>query len=118
MSQKKRSSSHSHLTDWPDNPGPARTRWTQGRTLTCGYGLRCTGWTGRTGLPNGRLGLPSSYGPRSIRGLPGGSLPAMGPEAPDLFTRLAPVLNLGDLAAERAFYESSGYRLALEGPNE
>lgn len=58
-----------------------------------------------------------------------------------LFTRLAPVLNMSDLAAERAFYEKlglpvtyegseypdfipfllrtpSGYRLALEGESE
>lgn len=68
---------------------------------------RTEGWACRR--PMGRA---------AFEGLPGGSLPAMGPEAPDLFTRLAPVLNLGDLAAERAFYESSGYRLALEGPNE
>jgi catechol 2,3-dioxygenase-like lactoylglutathione lyase family enzyme len=72
----------------------------------------------------------------------------MSQEASDLFTRLAPVLNVRDLPAERAFYERlglpviyegpeypefigfgtesvhfgirtpSGYRLALEGPNE
>jgi hypothetical protein len=36
----------------------------------------------------------------------------MSQRAADLFTRLAPVLNVRDLAAERA------YRLALEGPNE
>lgn len=44
-----------------------------------------------------------------------GSLPAMTPEAPDLFTRLAPVLNVRDLAAERAFYESLGLPVIYEG---
>jgi predicted enzyme related to lactoylglutathione lyase len=48
--------------------------------------------------------------------LPWGSLPAMSPEAPDLFTRLAPVLNVCDLAAERAFYESLGVPVIYEGP--
>ena len=34
----------------------------------------------------------------------------------DLFTRLAPVLNVRDLAAERAFYESLGLPVIYEGP--
>jgi len=33
-----------------------------------------------------------------------------------LFTRLAPVLNVRDLAAERAFYESLGIPVTYEGP--
>jgi catechol 2,3-dioxygenase-like lactoylglutathione lyase family enzyme len=32
-----------------------------------------------------------------------------------LFTHLAPVLNVGDLAAERAFYESLGLPVTYEG---
>src|SRR5580704_10501340 len=36
--------------------------------------------------------------------------------SPDLFTRLAPVLNVSDLAAERAFYESLGFPVIYEGP--
>ena len=35
--------------------------------------------------------------------------------SPDLFTRLAPVLNVSDLAAERAFYESLGFPVIYEG---
>jgi catechol 2,3-dioxygenase-like lactoylglutathione lyase family enzyme len=34
----------------------------------------------------------------------------------DLFTRLAPVLNVRDLAAERAFYESLGLPIIYQGP--
>ena len=51
-----------------------------------------------------------------------GSLhPAAGPltlphEAADLFTRLAPVLNVRDPAAERAFYEKLGLPVIYEGP--
>jgi catechol 2,3-dioxygenase-like lactoylglutathione lyase family enzyme len=37
-------------------------------------------------------------------------------EAADLFTRLAPVLNVRDLAAERAFYEKLGLPVIYEGP--
>jgi catechol 2,3-dioxygenase-like lactoylglutathione lyase family enzyme len=33
-----------------------------------------------------------------------------------LFTRLAPVLNVSDLAAERAFYEKLGLPVIYEGP--
>jgi catechol 2,3-dioxygenase-like lactoylglutathione lyase family enzyme len=40
----------------------------------------------------------------------------MSQEAPDLFTRLAPVLNVRDLAAERAFYERLGLPVIYEGP--
>lgn len=39
----------------------------------------------------------------------------MSPPSPDLFTRLAPVLNVSDLAAERAFYESLGFPVIYEG---
>jgi hypothetical protein len=34
----------------------------------------------------------------------------------DLFTRLAPVLNVRDLPAERAMYESLGFPVIYEGP--
>ena len=34
----------------------------------------------------------------------------------ELFTRLAPVLNVRDLAAERAFYESLGLPVIYQGP--
>ena len=37
-------------------------------------------------------------------------------EASDLFTQLAPVLNVRDLAAERAFYEKLGLPVIYEGP--
>jgi catechol 2,3-dioxygenase-like lactoylglutathione lyase family enzyme len=40
----------------------------------------------------------------------------MSQEASDLFTRLAPVLNVCDLAAERAFYELLGLPVIYEGP--
>jgi catechol 2,3-dioxygenase-like lactoylglutathione lyase family enzyme len=40
----------------------------------------------------------------------------MSQEASDLFTRLAPVLNVRDLAAERAFYERLGLPVIYEGP--
>src|SRR5580698_8521203 len=40
----------------------------------------------------------------------------MTPEGPGLFTRLAPVLNVRDLAAERTFYESLGLPIIYEGP--
>jgi len=40
----------------------------------------------------------------------------MSQEAADLFTRLAPVLNVRDLAAERAFYQSLGLPVIYEGP--
>ena len=40
----------------------------------------------------------------------------MSQEAADLFTRLAPVLNVRDLAAERAFYESLGLPVIYQGP--
>ena len=36
--------------------------------------------------------------------------------ADPLFTRLAPVLNVSDLAAERAFYEKLGLPVIYEGP--
>jgi catechol 2,3-dioxygenase-like lactoylglutathione lyase family enzyme len=39
----------------------------------------------------------------------------MSAPSPDLFTRLAPVLNVSDLAAERAFYESLGFPVIYEG---
>ncbi len=39
----------------------------------------------------------------------------MSPEPSDLFTRLAPVLNVADLPAERAFYESLGVPVIYEG---
>ena len=40
----------------------------------------------------------------------------MSQEAPSLFTRLAPVLNVRDLAAERAFYERLGMPVIYDGP--
>jgi len=40
----------------------------------------------------------------------------MSNEASGLFTRLAPVLNVRDLAAERAFYEKLGMPVIYEGP--
>jgi catechol 2,3-dioxygenase-like lactoylglutathione lyase family enzyme len=40
----------------------------------------------------------------------------MGQDGAELFTRLAPVLNVRDLAAERAFYESLGLPVIYEGP--
>jgi catechol 2,3-dioxygenase-like lactoylglutathione lyase family enzyme len=40
----------------------------------------------------------------------------MNQKAPDLFTRLAPVLNVSDLAAERVFYEWLGLPVIYEGP--
>jgi catechol 2,3-dioxygenase-like lactoylglutathione lyase family enzyme len=40
----------------------------------------------------------------------------MSQEGADLFTRLAPVLNVRDLAAERAFYENLGRPVIYEGP--
>ena len=40
----------------------------------------------------------------------------MNHEGSDLFTRLAPVLNVRDLAAERAFYEELGLPVIYEGP--
>jgi catechol 2,3-dioxygenase-like lactoylglutathione lyase family enzyme len=40
---------------------------------------------------------------------------AMSAPSPDLFTRLAPVLNVSDFAAERAFYESLGFPVIYEG---
>lgn len=40
----------------------------------------------------------------------------MSQETSKLFTRLAPVLNVRDLAAERAFYESLGLPVIYEGP--
>ena len=40
----------------------------------------------------------------------------MSQEASDLFTRLAPVLNVRDLPAERAFYERLGLPVIYEGP--
>jgi catechol 2,3-dioxygenase-like lactoylglutathione lyase family enzyme len=39
----------------------------------------------------------------------------MSQSASDLFTRLAPVLNVRDLAAERAFYEGLGMPVIYEG---
>src|ERR1700684_752677 len=39
----------------------------------------------------------------------------MSPEPSDLFTRLAPVLNVADLPAERAFYQSLGLPVIYEG---
>ncbi len=35
---------------------------------------------------------------------------------PELFTGMAPVLNVNDLPAERAFYESLGLPVTYEGP--
>jgi len=40
----------------------------------------------------------------------------MSQEATDLFTRLAPVLNVRDLAAERVFYERLGLPVIYDGP--
>jgi catechol 2,3-dioxygenase-like lactoylglutathione lyase family enzyme len=40
----------------------------------------------------------------------------MSQEQSNLFTRLAPVLNVSDLAAERAFYEKLGVPIIYEGP--
>jgi catechol 2,3-dioxygenase-like lactoylglutathione lyase family enzyme len=40
----------------------------------------------------------------------------MSQEGSSLFTRLAPVLNVSDLAAERAFYEKLGVPVIYEGP--
>jgi catechol 2,3-dioxygenase-like lactoylglutathione lyase family enzyme len=37
-------------------------------------------------------------------------------EISNLFTRLAPVLNVSDLAAERAFYDKLGVPVIYEGP--
>jgi catechol 2,3-dioxygenase-like lactoylglutathione lyase family enzyme len=37
-------------------------------------------------------------------------------EPSELFTRLAPVLNVSDLAAERAFYKKLGLPVIYEGP--
>ncbi|HEY1639455.1 MAG TPA: VOC family protein [Streptosporangiaceae bacterium] len=37
-------------------------------------------------------------------------------EPSDIFTRLAPVLNVTDLAAERAFYEKLGLPVIYDGP--
>src|SRR6201996_2490001 len=39
----------------------------------------------------------------------------MGQDGAELFTRLAPVLNVRDLAAERSFYESLGLPVIYEG---
>jgi catechol 2,3-dioxygenase-like lactoylglutathione lyase family enzyme len=39
----------------------------------------------------------------------------MDADGAELFTRLAPVLNVSDLAAERAFYESLGLPVIYEG---
>jgi catechol 2,3-dioxygenase-like lactoylglutathione lyase family enzyme len=39
----------------------------------------------------------------------------MNQDSADLFTRLAPVLNVRDLAAERAFYEKLGFPVIYEG---
>ena len=39
----------------------------------------------------------------------------MGADGAELFTRLAPVLNVSDLAAERAFYEGLGLPVIYEG---
>jgi catechol 2,3-dioxygenase-like lactoylglutathione lyase family enzyme len=39
----------------------------------------------------------------------------MSPDPSSLFTRLAPVLNVQDLAAERAFYENLGVPVIYEG---
>ncbi len=36
-------------------------------------------------------------------------------ERPEIFTKLAPVLNVADVAAERAFYESLGLPVIYEG---
>jgi len=33
-----------------------------------------------------------------------------------VFTRLVPILRVGDLAAERRFYEALGFRVTYEGP--
>jgi hypothetical protein len=60
--------------------------------------------------------------PGKIRHLSGGQEgaaayhPVMSQEASNLFTRLAPVLNVRDLAAERAFYEKLGLPVIYEGP--
>jgi catechol 2,3-dioxygenase-like lactoylglutathione lyase family enzyme len=40
----------------------------------------------------------------------------MSADRSSLFTRLAPVLNVSDLAAERAFYECLGLPVIYEGP--
>jgi catechol 2,3-dioxygenase-like lactoylglutathione lyase family enzyme len=40
----------------------------------------------------------------------------MSQEPASLFVRLAPVLNVSDLAAERAFYEKLGLPVIYEGP--
>lgn len=40
----------------------------------------------------------------------------MSQEPASLFVRLAPVLNVSDLAAERAFYERLGLPVTYEGP--
>jgi catechol 2,3-dioxygenase-like lactoylglutathione lyase family enzyme len=39
----------------------------------------------------------------------------MSQDSAELFTRLAPVLNVRDLAAERAFYEKLGFPVIYEG---
>jgi catechol 2,3-dioxygenase-like lactoylglutathione lyase family enzyme len=48
--------------------------------------------------------------------LPQGSCLSMSHDASGLFTRLAPVLNVRDLPAERAFYERLGLPVIYEGP--
>lgn len=40
----------------------------------------------------------------------------MSQEPASLFVRLAPVLNVSDLTAERAFYEKLGLPVIYEGP--
>ena len=40
----------------------------------------------------------------------------MSQDASKLFTRLAPILNVTDLAAERAFYEKLGLPVIYQGP--
>jgi catechol 2,3-dioxygenase-like lactoylglutathione lyase family enzyme len=44
-----------------------------------------------------------------------GSISAMDQDSASLFTRLAPVLNVRDVAAERAFYERLGLPVIYEG---
>jgi hypothetical protein len=69
--------SHSFLTDWPDGTGPWRLRWTPGRTLTGGYGLRRTGRTLSIDLRIRRLGVRVPPNALQVRGAlphPGGAL--------------------------------------------
>jgi catechol 2,3-dioxygenase-like lactoylglutathione lyase family enzyme len=59
-----------------------------------------------------KVRLPLCPGRQSV----GITIGLMSPDSADLFVRLAPVLNVRDLAAERAFYERLGLPVIYEGP--